>query len=88
MCNLRLAGRVRTNGFFTGALLTHLREMGHGLDVRRLMGHVRDTVLADTKGRQRPWVNEALPRHDVYMLPNPVSVGAPPPLLHSVSMQS
>ena len=46
------------NSPFTAALLQHIATPG--LEVRQLMGRVRETVYAATGKRQLPWVNEAL----------------------------
>ena len=46
------------NSPFTAALLKHIATPG--LEVRQLMGRVRETVYAATGKRQLPWVNEAL----------------------------
>ena len=46
------------NSPFTSALLQHIATPG--LEVRQLMGRVRETVYAATGKRQLPWVNEAL----------------------------
>ena len=46
------------NSPFTAALLKHIATPG--LEVRQLMGKVRETVYASTGKRQLPWVNEAV----------------------------
>ncbi|MGI9415976.1 MAG: caspase family protein [Hyphomicrobiales bacterium] len=46
------------NSPFTAALLKHIATPG--LEVRPLMGRVRETVYESTGKRQLPWVNEAL----------------------------
>ncbi len=80
-CQRHLTAPQANNGFFTAALLARLRESGHFEDVRRLMGHVRAAVGASTDNQQRPWVNEALPPHDVVVLPRPASVREHPSFL-------
>lgn len=52
------------NSVFTRALLDHLATPG--LDVRLMLGRVRQQVVLDTFGQQVPWVEEALiGEHDV-----------------------
>ena len=46
------------NSPFTAALLLHIATPG--LEIRQLMGRVRETVYTNTSKRQLPWVNEAL----------------------------
>ena len=46
------------NSVFTGALLDHLATPG--LDIRLMLGRVRQQVVIETFGRQVPWVEEAL----------------------------
>jgi hypothetical protein len=75
----REAGPSSGNGFFTAALLSHLRLDGHATDVRMLMGAVRDTVVKtvrETLGEtQEPWLHATLPGRHVFALPRPLSVG-------------
>ena len=60
------------NSPYTGALLRYLEEPG--LDVGRLFRKVRDEVLRETGGSQKPVEYSALPGEDVYL-----ASGAPPP---------
>ncbi len=60
------------NSPYTGALLRYLEEPG--LDVGRLFRKVRDEVLRETGGSQKPFEYGALPVEDVYL-----ASGAPPP---------
>src|SRR5215471_18531824 len=46
------------NSPFTAALLSHLETAG--LEVKSLLSRVTKDVLAQTKGRQRPWQNSSL----------------------------
>ena len=46
------------NSVFTAALLKHVSTPG--LDVRLMLGRVRQEVVVETYGRQVPWVEEAL----------------------------
>ncbi|NNF79300.1 MAG: YARHG domain-containing protein, partial [Rhizobiales bacterium] len=46
------------NSPFTAALVQHITTPG--LEIRQLMGRVRETVYKSTGKRQLPWVNEAL----------------------------
>ena len=46
------------NSAFTAALLRHLKTPG--LDIRLMLGRVRQEVVVDTYGQQVPWVEEAL----------------------------
>ena len=46
------------NSPFTTALVQHITTPG--LEIRQLMGRVRETVYKSTGKRQLPWVNEAL----------------------------
>ena len=60
------------NSPYTGALLRYLEEPG--LDVGRLFRKVRDEVLRETGGSQKPVEYSALPAEDVYL-----ASGVPPP---------
>jgi hypothetical protein len=46
------------NSVFTAALLDHINSPG--LDVRLMLGRVRQAVVVETYGQQVPWVEEAL----------------------------
>ncbi|MFL9827520.1 caspase domain-containing protein [Rhodoplanes sp. SY1] len=64
------SARVETgdpNGAFTAALLTHLRT--RGLDLRTMLGRVRDEVLRRTKFRQQPFVIGRLGSGPILLVP-------------------
>jgi uncharacterized caspase-like protein len=66
------------NSPFTAALLSHL-ETG-GLEVKGLLSRVTKDVVAQTKGKQRPWQNSSL-EGDFFFVPPRAAVeqaGAPP----------
>ncbi len=56
------------NGFFTAALLMHIQECGHYVDVAFLLRLVRSSVLASSGGRQDPWFCAALPNSSVLVV--------------------
>ncbi len=70
------AGSRPGNGLFTAAMLDHFEESGHILDIRMLMGRVRDTVLTSSSDQQRPWTHCTLGAAAVFVFPDwyPVSV--------------
>ncbi|MGR3344258.1 MAG: caspase family protein [Paracoccaceae bacterium] len=49
---------IGENSVFTAALLNHLETPG--LDVRLMLGRVRQQVVLETRGQQIPWVEEAV----------------------------
>ncbi|MEM6637463.1 MAG: caspase family protein [Pseudomonadota bacterium] len=61
------------NSVFTNALLEHIGTPG--LDVRLMLGRVRQQVVMETFGRQVPWVEEAL-ISDTALLPGDEVPGA------------
>jgi len=66
------AGQVAADGEgrnspFTQALLAHMDEPG--VELRLLMGRVRDSVREQTHGRQTPWVNNSLGATEYYLVP-------------------
>lgn len=52
------ADGLSQNSPFTAALVQHITTPG--LEIRQLMGRVRETVYKNTGKQQLPWVNEAL----------------------------
>ncbi len=62
------------NSPFAKALTEHLRAPG--VDVRQVLGRVRDSVLAATDQKQRPFVYASLGGDPIYLVPPP---DAPPP---------
>src|SRR5262245_29888181 len=74
-------GRVALDGIgskknspFTAALLGHLETAG--VEVKSLLSRVTKDVVAETKGKQRPWQNSSL-EGDFYFKPPQAPVGAP-----------
>ena len=63
------------NGYFTSALLHHIRASSHDTDVQRLFRAVRDTVKAATGDKQTPFGGlENLGEADVLLVPPPLEV--------------
>jgi hypothetical protein len=58
---LALEGAAHRRGYYTDALVRHVGESGHCVDIQVLLRLVRGTVLQSTRGRQNPWVSGALP---------------------------
>jgi tetratricopeptide (TPR) repeat protein len=56
------------NGFFTAALLTHIRVHGHNTDVAFLLRFVRSSVVEESRGAQDPWLSAALTDGTVLIL--------------------
>ena len=72
---LALENSSMRNGFFTAALLQHIRASSHDMDVRRLLGAVRDTVQKATDGKQTPFDGLGnLGGADVLLVPPPLEV--------------
>jgi len=76
------AGRIAADGDgrnspFTEALLDHLDTPG--VEVRLLMGRVRDAVREKTGGRQTPWVNNSLGGSEYYLVSAPQTASLPAP---------
>jgi len=65
---------ARKNSPFTAALLSHIETVG--LEIKSLLARVTKDVVAETKGKQRPWQNSSL-EGDFYFLPPPASAAAP-----------
>jgi hypothetical protein len=63
------------NSPFTAALLRHLPTPG--LEVRSLMGRVRQTVRVETQGRQIPWDSSSL-EGEFFFRAGPAVAAAPP----------
>lgn len=59
---------------FTTSLLQHLTEPG--LDIRRVLGRVRDEVMKATNDRQEPFVYGSLGGSDVSLVPPPAPAPA------------
>jgi len=77
--NVALDGRG-ANSPFTAALLQHLATPG--LEVRSLMGRVRQSVRLETQGRQLPWDSSSLEGEFFFRgaaASPPVVAAAPPP---------
>lgn len=73
------------NSPFTAALVQHITTPG--LEIRQLMGRVRETVYKSTGKQQLPWVNEAL-IGEFYFAgkdPNAVPVPVAPPKVVAVA---
>lgn len=70
------------NSVFTRALLEHLATPG--LDVRLMLGRVRQQVVLDTFGQQVPWVEEAL-IGDQVLVPG-VSTSAEDPFSEEIAL--
>ncbi|MEM1431224.1 MAG: caspase family protein [Pseudomonadota bacterium] len=65
------ADGLGTNSTFTEALIAHIETPG--LDVRLMMGRVRQQVVAQSGGQQVPWVEEAvLGEHYLAAAPAPL----------------
>jgi hypothetical protein len=71
-----LDGRGR-NSPFTAALLQHLATPG--LEVRSLMGRVRQSVRIETAGRQIPWDSSSL-EGEFFFRPGSLAAAPPAPL--------
>ncbi len=73
------------NSPFTAALVQHITTPG--LEIRQLMGRVRETVYKSTGKKQLPWVNEALigefyfAGKDPNAVPIPVAQAEPPKIV-------
>jgi uncharacterized caspase-like protein len=65
---------VKKNSPFTAALLSHIETVG--LEIKSLLARVTKDVVAETKGKQRPWQNSSM-EGDFYFLPPPASADAP-----------
>ncbi len=75
---LALENSGMRNGFFTSALLQHIRASSHDTDVQRLLRAVRDTVQKATNGRQTPFGGlENLGGADVFLVPPPLDREVP-----------
>jgi hypothetical protein len=62
---------------FTAALLEHLTAPG--VELRLVMGRVRDTVIARTGGEQRPFTYGSLGGDEFYFVPKPAEPERPDP---------
>src|SRR6266849_4995667 len=65
---------AKKNSPFTAALLSHIETVG--LEIKSLLARVTKDVVAETKGKQRPWQNSSL-EGDFYFVPPPASAAAP-----------
>ncbi len=65
---------IGENSVFTKALLDNIETPG--LDVRLMLGRVRQQVLLETRGQQIPWVEEAVLGEHYFV---PAAPGAAPP---------
>ncbi len=65
---------IGENSVFTKALLDNIETPG--LDVRLMLGRVRQQVLLETRGQQIPWVEEAVLGEHYFV---PADPGATPP---------
>jgi TPR repeat protein len=61
---------------FASALLETLEEPG--LDIRILFGKVRDTVMAATDNRQRPFTYGSLPGRSIFLVNPSITIVIPP----------
>ncbi|QEN90570.1 hypothetical protein FZC33_31575 [Labrys sp. KNU-23] len=64
------------NSPFTASLIKRIIEPG--IDVRIMLGNVRDDVMADTGNQQQPFVNGSLGGGVLSLMATPASAGAPP----------